>query len=156
MHAWELHPALVHFPIAFLIAAVALDLYTAYYRDRPGLAPVATGLLVTGTVTGILAAAAGLVAFYTVPAHTEEAHAFMLWHLGLNVAALAVFVGLCVARWPLRPPSELVRWLGVFAVGLLCFSSWIGGEIVYHGGAGIDPGILSPQVVEGPQHHHEP
>jgi uncharacterized membrane protein len=155
MHAWELHPALVHFPIAFLVGAAVLDLY-ALYRDRLGPAQVASGLYIAGTVTGIITGAAGLLAFYTIPAHTEDAHALLLWHLGLNLAAMAVFVGISIVRWPLRPPSELVRWLGVSAVVLLCFSAYLGGEIVYRGGAGIDPGILAPQVVEGHQHHHEP
>ena len=51
MEPWEYHPALVHFPIAFLIGAVLLDLY-AWRRGEPAPARVATGLLLAGVATG--------------------------------------------------------------------------------------------------------
>src|SRR5690348_16243428 len=37
MEPWEIHPALVHFPIAFLLGAVAYDL-DAWRRGDPGRA----------------------------------------------------------------------------------------------------------------------
>ena len=87
---WELHPMLVHFPITLLLGGVALDLY-ARWRGRPNLLPTVRGMLVAGVVTGVFAALAGLLAFFTVPAHTEEAHRLMYWHLGVQSAALALF-----------------------------------------------------------------
>jgi hypothetical protein len=38
---WEFHPALNHLPIAFLLAAVALELYPVF-RDRLALLPTGT------------------------------------------------------------------------------------------------------------------
>jgi uncharacterized membrane protein len=64
MAPWEVHPSVVHFPIALLQGGVALALYACWRRREP-LARAATGLLV--------AALAGLLAFFPVPAHAELA-----------------------------------------------------------------------------------
>jgi uncharacterized membrane protein len=88
---WEFHPALSHFPIAFLVGGVVLDLY-AWWRGQPSLAQVATGLLIARILSGVLTVLAGLLAFFTVPGHTEEAHRLMFWHMGIQAAALLLFV----------------------------------------------------------------
>lgn len=150
MRPWEIHPALVHYPIAFLTAAVVLDL-VAWWRRRHDLLRAAAGLFVAGAATGALAALAGFLAFFTVPAHTHEAHALMYWHMGMNVVGLAIFGGLAWHRWRTRPgvPPNPVRLLGVFALGWLFLASWFGGDLVYRGGAGVDPAVLSHEL------HHE-
>jgi uncharacterized membrane protein len=155
---WELHPALVHFPIAFLLGGVLLDLF-AWWRQRPELARIATGLLLAGTLTGVVAALSGLLAFFTVPAHTEEAHTLMYWHLGLAVLTLVVFCWVSAMRcfnWR-STPTRSVRISGFFSALLLVAASALGGWIVYHGGAGIDPQLLSPEIRAGHSHgadHH--
>jgi uncharacterized membrane protein len=74
---WEIHPALVHFPIALLLCGVALDLY-AWWRQRADWERIATGLLVAGVLAGVVAALSGFLAWWTIPSsHTEEAHILM-------------------------------------------------------------------------------
>ena len=151
---WEIHPALVHFPIALLFCGVVLDLY-AWRRRRLDLEQIATGLLVVGVLAGVLAASTGLLAFWTMPSsHTEEAHVLMYWHLGLQVASIVLFAWVAAMRWLRRQstPSVLSRIIGLMAIVVLVIGSYLGGVIVYHGGAGIDPGILTPELREG--HHH--
>ena len=142
---WEFHPATVHFPIAFLLGGVALDLY-AWRRGRPDLARVATWLISAGTIFGLLAVATGLLAFFTVRAHTQQAHGQMYWHLGLNAAAVLMFAALFFVR---RRPDQLgtgVRVAGILAAALLAGGGFLGGQIVYRGGAGVDPVILIPEI----------
>ena len=151
---WEIHPALVHFPIALLLCGVSLDLY-AWRRRRADLERIATGLLVAGILTGALTALSGLLAWWTMPpSHTEEAHVLMYWHLGLQVASLVAFAWAVLARWRRQEslPSCFSRAIGLIAAGLLVAGSYLGGFIVYHGAAGIDPKVLSPEIREG--HHH--
>jgi len=144
---WEIHPALNHLPIAFLLGGVVLDLY-AWARGRPSLVQVATGLLIAGLVTGVLAALAGLLAFFTVPGHTQEAHRLMYWHLGIQAPSLALFIGPTWKRSRSRAaqPSMVGRLVLCLAAVLLLVGSGIGGYIVYHGGAGVDPKLLAPDV----------
>ena len=144
MGPWEIHPALVHFPIAFLVGGVALDLYAAW-RGRPELALAASRLIAAGVLTGILAAAAGALAYFTVPGmHAGWAHQAIFWHLGLATASLVFLGGVALARRgeAASSPSLEVRLVGILAVALLAFAAAIGGEVVYHAGMGIDPYVI--------------
>jgi uncharacterized membrane protein len=155
MPPWEIHPALVHFPIAFFLSGVTLDLY-AWWMRREDLARIATGILAAGVIMAVPTALAGLLAFFTVPAHTEAAHTRMLWHLGLEVAAVALFTAVVIVRWRdgLALPGAASRGLGLLAAAILIVASYLGGDLVYHGGAGVDPQILAPEVREGHSHSH--
>ncbi len=147
---WEIHPALVHFPIAFLIGGVLLDLW-AMRRPGSGWSRTATGLLLTGLLTGLVTALAGLLAFFTLPeSHTEAAHTAMYWHLGLQAASLALFAGVCWARWAAEAPGMGARVIGWVATVLLIVGSATGGWIVYHGGGGIEADLMRPHL-----HEHE-
>lgn len=153
---WEIHPALNHLPIAFLLGGVAVDSY-AWWRGRPNLSSVATGLLVAGVLTGGFAWLSGVLAFFTVPAHTEEAHWLMFWHGGVQTIALAMFSWVAWKRWrnATSPPLALVRVVGCIGAVLLLIGSGVGGYIVYHGGAGIDPQLLAPEVRQSHSHDGE-
>jgi uncharacterized membrane protein len=155
---WEIHPILIHFPIAFLLGAVVLSAY-ASRRGRVDLERTATGLLIAGVVTGLLAGAAGFLAFFTVPdTHTELAHRLMYWHLGFMAGSLVLYLAVAWLRGrnpDVRPGAgtQGVMWLAtiVFIVGAA-----FGGYIVYRGGAGIEADLLKPGLHEehgGPEDH---
>lgn len=148
---WEFHPALTHFPIAFLLGGVALDLY-AWSRGSLTLLPTVRGLLIAGVLTGVVAALAGFLALFTVPAHTEEAHRLMYWHLGVQSAALVVFAwsAWAMRRGPVAGP--FARGASWAAAALLLVGSGLGGYIVYHGGAGVEPALLSHELREDHDH----
>ncbi len=156
MHPWELHPALIHFPIAFLLGGLLVDL-AGRIRPREGLTRAASGLLVAGVISGIAAAAAGVVSYFTVPAHTEAAHEQMDTHMTLAGAALVLFALVAIARWRRRrePASTLALSGGLLGCALLIGAAVLGGKIVYQGGAGVDPQILAPAIVQGHHHHHD-
>ena len=150
---WELHPMLVHFPIALLLAGVAVE-WATRWRPNESRRRAAAGLLMAGTILGWLAAGAGLLAFLTVPAHTEDAHTLMYWHLGLGTAMLIVFSCVAIVRWRRRtePVSAGLTCAAGVACILLVFTGYLGGAIVYHGGAGVEPELLSEEIRTGHDH----
>lgn len=150
MEPWEIHPSLVHFPIAFFLGAVLYDLY-AWWRGDPGASRVATGLLWAGVGTAALTAAAGVLAYYTGPAsYTEEAGRLIWWHIGAAVTQFVLFTIAAVVRWRLGPaaPPAWTRVLGVVAAAVLIYAGYVGGYIVYHGASGIEPELLAPRLQE--------
>ena len=60
MELWEIHPSLVHFPIALLVAGLCTDLYARAHRSLSA-EHVAAGLYIAGVATGLVAGLAGLL-----------------------------------------------------------------------------------------------
>jgi len=150
---WEFHPMLVHFPIAFLTAGVAIEVF-ALRRSNDTLRRAAIWLLLAGVGSGWLAAAAGGLAYFTVPAHTEKGHELMYWHLGLGLTMLAIFTWVSISRWRTSiatRPQLIVELIGIV---LLVFTGHLGSSIVYRHGAGVDPRILAPEIREGHSHQN--
>lgn len=152
MNIWEIHPALVHFPIALLLSGVALDL-VAWWRGKQLLVDAATWLLIAGSATGLLAANFGLLAFYTAP-HANEVHQLMFWHPAIAVLSLTLFIYVAVVRWMRRgiKPAVWARLIGLLGAVTLTIAGYLGGYIVYHGGAGIEPELLAASVRGGHKH----
>ena len=88
----------------------------------------------------------GLLAFFTVRAHTAEAHGQMYWHLGLNAAAIVLFAAVFFLRRRRAGFGTGVRIAGLLAAALIAAGGFLGGQIVYRGGAGVDPAILIPEI----------
>ncbi len=137
MNAWEFHPSLVHFPLAFLLGGVALD-FVARRNQNPILPRAAGGLFLAGLVLLYLSAGTGLLAFYTAP-HNEEAHRLMYWHAGIALASAGLFTWIGILRWRARrEPAR--RWnlsLEVAASALILVAAYVGGHLVYHLGTGV-------------------
>jgi len=100
------------------------------------------------------AAATGGLAYLTVPAHTEAGHGLMLWHLGFGLTMLVMFTWVSISRWRRRSIAankpQLITTL--FGTLLLMVTGHIGGSVVFHHGAGVDPAILSQEIREGHSH----
>ena len=135
MRTWEIHPAVVHFPIAFLLGGVVLDLFGLHSEAAVA---AATYLLLAGLATGAVAAVTGVVSYYTVPGnHTEQAHQRVYWHIGAMVTAVVMFAVVCfVRRQHPSVVSPAIRGLGLAAAAILIFGGYVGGKLVYQGGSG--------------------
>jgi uncharacterized membrane protein len=149
MNPWEIHPALVHFPIALLLAATFLDIVAAR-RGNAGLAKVGLGLVVAGASSALVAAASGLLAYFTVPSHTEGAHIRMLIHPALAVTAVALYAIVGVRRrrnWLAIPGKGLIV-LSVVAAAFLVAAGTLGGYLVFQDGVGVNR-----RAVQDAHHH---
>lgn len=148
----NIHPLIVHFPIAFLIGFFVVDLLGASLR-RPALRPVASGMLYFGTIGAVAASITGLIAEATVP-HGEAVHDMMEWHgrIGLTIATLSVLLTLwrIFARKPRSPMANGLYWLmnGVLVL-LTLIGADLGGLMVYQHGVAVKS-LQTPD-----SHHHD-
>lgn len=141
----NVHPLVVHFPIALLLTAAGLDVAGWLLRCNRSLRFVATVLYVLGTLTLVAAYFTGRAAAATVwlpgMAHAAvKEHwdwAFrVVWFFGILTA------GRLMLLWRLRaaPRPALVAALtltGLLGVVLLGETGDRGGRLVYQHGVGI-------------------
>jgi uncharacterized membrane protein len=146
----NIHPLLVHFPIAFLSLFVAVDLIgTAMKKSE--LRQFAGGLLYLGTFFAGLTVWAGFNAADTVP-HGHNVHDIMERHeqLGLSILALSM----ALLTWRLRRPVDgwgIYNAFSVVLLGLIIFGADLGGLMVYKYGVAVEVVTVSPED----SHHHE-
>jgi uncharacterized membrane protein len=134
-----LHPAMVTFPIAFLVGAAGTDL--AYWLTNSDLfwARASFWLLVAGLASGVLAALVGMVDFLKIPIVRKRSAGWA--HMILNVAALGLTIVNLALRW--SDPAKAVLPVGlvisVIVATLLGLSGWYGGELVYRHRVAVIP-----------------
>ncbi len=155
----NIHPLLVHFPIALLSLFFLLDL-SAGILQKPAWRTTAAWFLYLGVVFAGLTMLAGFQAAATVP-HGENVHAIMETHehLGVTIFSLACLLSV----WRLLGKSLLhgiynVVYLLLAAVLciLLVFAADLGGLMVYHYGVAVQAvEALEPEEELHEHHHHE-
>ena len=138
-HLQNLHPLVVHFPLAFLPGA-ALVYFVAWLTGRESVAWTGLWLLVLGTLAGAVAAATGLYAIEgvmvdaTVHEHLLDVH--KRWMLATVGLAIVLSAWALVVR-----PAPQRSWV-LFALGLLVLLALMtkgadyGGRLVYDYNAG--------------------
>ena len=145
----SVHPMVVHFPIALLLAAVGLDL-AALGLKRPGLHRVALWNLALGTLGAGLAVATGLQA-EDVAKHSFEIWQVIALHKRLGISTL--ILGLMTVSWRLAKRDRLtsrariLTTLAMLAMTMtLAYGAYLGGRLVYEFGVGGRFGTSSPAL----------
>ena len=134
------HPMLIVFPLGLLATAVIFDILYLIFGNR--LLPTASYYMIAaGILGGLLAAIFGFIDWLALP-NASRAKNIGLWHGIGNV----VIVGLFAVSWLLRGnnvdfiPDGLALILSFAGTALALITAWIGGELVYRLGVGVDPG----------------
>lgn len=139
----EMHPILVHLPIGLLPLAVAAD-WIATARDDDSMHEVARVAIRVAAVGAVAAATTGLIAAEEV--NEGAAHDMLATHRSLNATATAT--ALAMASWRSRHdrPGAVYLATGLVAVGLLGYSAYLGGKMVYAHGVAVQPagGVSRP------------
>jgi len=136
-----IHPALVHFPIALVILSLFCDLVGRVSSNQT-LRAAGFWTLVFGAIGGLAAGASGLFDMYRV-GMLGEVHKYVDFHMWIGFCVLAAVAILTIWRWVLRnknlPVTGAYLTTAVFAVLLVCFQGFVGGEIVFSYGVGVAP-----------------
>lgn len=131
-----IHPMLVPFPLALLIAGAGSDV--AFLLDGDDFwARASLWLIASGVVTGAIAAIVGLIDFVTIERVRRLVSGWV--HFLGNAAVLVI----ALVNWVLRiddPAGFIEPWglvASVTTVVLLGVTGWTGGELSYRHRIGV-------------------
>jgi uncharacterized membrane protein len=131
-----IHPMIVPFPIAFFIATLGVDIAYAQTAN-PLWVTASIWLLCAGLIMAALAAVLGLID--VAGDRRVRALADVWMHAGGNVTAVLIELYNLYSRLAQGPaavvPTGLI--LSVIVVGLLLFTGWKGGELVFRYRVGV-------------------
>jgi len=131
---------LIVFPIGLLATAVIFDVVFLVTRN-PALTTVSFYMIAAGVIGGLLAAIFGFIDWLALP-NNSRAKYIGGWHGVGNVTIVVLFA----ISWFLRGgnvnlvPDSLALILAFAGFALALVTAWIGGELVYRLGVGVDPG----------------
>ena len=131
-----IHAMLVPFPIGLWVFSLVADLIAMSRWGNPSWTDAARYTMAGGIVGAALAAAAGLVDFFTLKGATVRR--LGVAHLTLNVVILAIFIVNFLLRTSGQASSAVTVSMSVVAVLLLGASGWLGGELVYVHGVAVE------------------
>ncbi|WP_434387999.1 DUF2231 domain-containing protein [Melittangium boletus] len=136
MRVQELHPMLIHAPLTLLPSAVAIDVAAAFSGGR-SLDKTARVLWWSTAAGGVVAGIAGLAASQEVKADTPKTRDMIFLHGFAN--AVIVLGALGVAAWRTgHRASWASGMMGLGSLALVGYSAWLGGELVYSEGVGVN------------------
>ncbi|WP_313136636.1 DUF2231 domain-containing protein [Paracoccus jeotgali] len=133
----QMHPAVVHFPIATLPLAVGADLLGSM-TDNPSLRSFGRGAIAVAAAGTVAAVVTGLIAGEEVNVE-GPARDKLMTHRNLN--AVVTLAATCMAFWRASNDRPGAGYLttGVAALGTLAYTAYLGGQLVYETGVGVGP-----------------
>jgi uncharacterized membrane protein len=136
-----IHPIIIPFPIALWVFSLVADVIYLWRGNPVWREYIAFYTLLAGIIGAAAAAVPGFIDWLSLknPSVVKIAN----WHARLNVIALLVFAASFYLRT--RNGAALVSGsytipiaLSVFGVILISISGYLGGEMVYKHGVGVD------------------
>ncbi len=134
-----IHAALVHFPVAFLLGATAMDLIDLVFECPPWWTATSYVLIAAGILSALAAAVPGFIDFrYTVPP-ASSAKRRATRHMIVNLTSVVLFAGAWMLRGhaEIRPEPVLVGAEALAAI-LLGYGGMLGGKLVSKNQIGVD------------------
>jgi uncharacterized membrane protein len=148
----NIHPMLVHFPIAFFSVFFVLDVIGTLAK-KPHWRGVASWLLYFGTAAAVFTVIAGFIAANSV-AHGGNVHAIMERHehIGVSVLCLGVLLSFWRAKIGILMAggaNHFFLLLAALLCGLMVVGADLGGLMVYKYGVAVQ----TVPLAEGANHH---
>jgi uncharacterized membrane protein len=131
------HPVLVVFPFGLLTTAVIFDILHAATHN-PEWSGAAFYMIAAGIIGGLAAAVFGLIDWMALAPDTRAKRVGSLHGLG-NLVVVLLFAGSLWLRLPDPTlPSGAALTLSFLGVLLALVTGWLGGELVFRFGVGVD------------------
>jgi uncharacterized membrane protein len=137
MRLQEVHPSIVHFPIALLPLAIGADLL-ARATGSERLARIGRTLMPLAAASAAVSAMTGLVAQEEVQAE-GDAYDLLATHRSLNVSLVTLTTAMATWRLGRERAGAGYLALGLAGLGAMTYSAYLGGKMVYEHGLGVRP-----------------
>lgn len=134
------HPMLIVFPLGLLATAVVFDILFMTTGNQ-AFPTVSYYLIAAGVIGGLTAAIFGFIDWLGLPANSR-ARTIATWHGLGNVLIVVLFL----LSWFIRGnnddliPNAQALTLSFAGVALALVTGWLGGELVYRLGIGVESG----------------
>ena len=137
----NVHPLIVHFPIAFLVAFFLIDLIGSLIRNQKWR-QLAGGLLYLGAIAAAAAVFAGFLAAATVE-HGDNVHLILERHKNFGISVLSLSVILSIWRLlsggVIKGAANIVFLLFAALLNILMMlGADLGGLMVYKHGVAVE------------------
>jgi uncharacterized membrane protein len=154
----ELHPAIVHFPIA-LISIAALFAVISLFAKKEFFKEVAFWNLLLGVIGAIAAVLTGLIEEQNL-AHNEDIHRILVKHKFTGFTILIVSFALLTWLWVRKNKfgrREYILWTVFLVLGtaVIFYQGFLGGRMVFEQGAGVKPMELHMEKEGGSTKTHD-
>lgn len=136
MKLQEVHPSLVHFPLALLPLSVGADLL-GRLTGSDALLEIGRRTMPLAAGSAVVAGAAGLMAQTEVEAD-GEALEMLKTHRTLNLGLVTVASAMAAYRSGRERPSVGYLAMGLAGLATMAYSAYLGGAMVYHEGVGVE------------------
>lgn len=139
----NLHPLIVHFPIALLLTSIVAFSSSIIWRRREPFVKSAINagdwMLGLGVIAMIVAIAAGLDAYGSV-AHDAPSHSDMTTHRNWAFGTGLAFLVVATWRWFIRKNRPTILFILALTLSgtLLSVTAWWGGRLVFEHGIGVE------------------
>lgn len=132
----QLHPMIVHFPVALLVSGVVFEFYGTLQKEETALAAGRFNIRL-GLACALFAGGIGLAALLSGLDMKESAKPFVGYHLTAAVVTFILFgAAVGIARWRGSRTGTRTVYLTLILLGLFAVLStgYFGGELVHRFG----------------------
>ncbi len=142
----EMHPALVHAPITLLPFAIGADLLGRATNNKALLASGQMAIC-AAAASAVASAVTGLIAGEEVNVEGKSRE-MLQTHRTLNFVATVAASSMALWRLRLKRPSRAYLSAGAVGMGILGYTAYLGGKLVYDMGIGVTParGVYRPDA----------
>lgn len=134
-----IHPAIVHFPVAFLLGGTGMDVIDLVCDCPAWWVSTSYAMIFAGILTALVAALPGFLDYlYTVPPDSSARKRATL-HMIINLTAVALFAAACFLRGDpeIRPEPVIVAVESAAAI-LIGVGGYMGGKLVAKNQISVD------------------